>query len=183
MNISDEILVQQAQQGNERAFTQLVERYQERIFNVCFRIVGDFHDAEEATMDAFLACYRSLTTFEGRSGFRTWLYRIAIRCAYKRRGKHPPESVYIDELEIPGDHSTDEPYKRLRQEEIQKAIEQVMETLPDRLKEVTILHFLEGLSYRDIAEIVECPIGTVGSRINAARSYMQQRLGHLIEEQ
>ncbi len=179
MNISDEILVQQAQQGNGRAFALLVERYQERIFNVCFRIVGDFHDAEEATMDAFLACHRSLTTFEGRSGFATWLYRIAIRCAYKRRGKHPPESVHIDELEIPGDHS---PYKRLRQKEIQKAIEQVMETLPDRLKEVTILHFLEGLSYRDIAEIVECPIGTVGSRINAARRYMQQRLGHLIEE-
>lgn len=180
MNISDEILVQQAQQGNERAFAQLVERYQERIFNVCFRIVGDFHDAEEATMDAFLACYRSLTTFEGRSGFSTWLYRIAIRCAYKRRGKRPPESVHIDELEISGDHS---PYKRLRQKEISKAIEQVMETLPDRLKEVTILHFLEGLSYRDIAEILECPIGTVGSRINAARSCMQQRLGHLIEEQ
>ena len=183
MNISDDILVQHAQQGNERAFAQLVERYQERVFNVCFRIVGDFHDAEEATMDAFLACHRSLTTFEGRSGFRTWLYRIAIRCAYKRKGKHQPESVQIDELEIPGDNSTDEPYKRLRQKEIQKAIEQVIETLPDRLKEVTILHFLEGLSYRDIAEIVECPVGTVGSRINAARRYMQKRLGHLIEEQ
>ncbi len=86
-------------------------------------------------------------------------------------------------MEIPADGSTAEPYKLLRQEEISKAIEQVIETLPDRLKEVTILHFLEGLSYRDIAEIVECPIGTVGSRINAARSYMQQRLGHLIEEQ
>jgi RNA polymerase sigma-70 factor (ECF subfamily) len=182
MNISDEILVQHAQQGNERAFAQLVERYQERIFNVCFRIVGDFHDAEEATMDAFLACYRSISTFERRSSFATWLYRIAIRCAYKRREKHPSESIRADESEIPEGRSTDEPYKLLRQEEIQKAIEQVMETLPDRLKEVTILHFLEGLSYRDIAEIVECPIGTVGSRINAARRYMQQRLGHLIKE-
>ena len=86
MNIQDETLIQYARQGNEQAFNQLVERYQERIFNVCFRIVGNYHDAEEATMDAFLACYRSLGIFEGRSSFSTWLYRIAMRCAYRLRG-------------------------------------------------------------------------------------------------
>lgn len=182
MNISDDILVQHARQGNERAFAQLVERYQERIFNVCFRIVGDYHDAEEATMDAFLACYRSLGTFEVRSSFATWLYRIAMRCAYRHKGKRPPESISVTESEMPEIHSTDGPDEMLSQAEIRKAIEQAMDMLPDLLKEVAILYFLEGLSYRDIAEIVECPIGTVGSRINAARRYMQQRLGHLIEE-
>ncbi len=182
MNISDDILVQQAQQGNERAFAHLIERYQERIFNVCFRIVGDYHDAEEATMDAFLACYRSLGTFEGRSSFATWLYRIAMRCAYRHRGKRPPESISVTESEMPEIHSSDRPDKMLSQAEIQKAIEQAMDMLPDRLKDVTVLYFLEGLSYQDIAEIMECPIGTVGSRINTARRYMQKRLGHLIKE-
>jgi RNA polymerase sigma factor (sigma-70 family) len=114
MKISDEILVQQAQQGNERAFNQLVQRYQEQIINVCFRIVGNFQDAEEAAMDTFLACYRSLSIFEGRSSFATWLYRIATRTAYKRRGRCPPESIPIDELEIPENRLTTQPDRLLR---------------------------------------------------------------------
>ena len=182
MNISDDILILYARQGNEKAFTQLVERYHERIFNVCFRIVGDFHDAEEATMDAFLACYQSLDNFEGRSSFATWVYRIAIRCAYKYREKRPPESIDIGELELTERHSDTEPDEILSQEEIQKAIEKTINMLPDRLKDVTILYFLEGLSYQDIAEILECPVGTIGSRINSARRYMKQRLEHLIKE-
>jgi len=182
MNISDDVLIQYAQQGNERAFTQLVERYHERIFNVCFRIAGDFHDAEEATMDTFLACYRSLDNFEGRSSFATWLYRIAIRCAYRYRAKRPPESINIGESELSERHSNTEPDEILGQAEIQNAIEHVIDMLPDRLRDVTILYFLEGLSYQDIAEILECPVGTVGSRINSARRCMKQRLGHLIKE-
>ena len=90
MEISDEILVQHAQQGVERAFRQLVERYNERVINVCFRIVGNDQDAEEAAMDTFLACYRGLDSFEGRSRFSTWLYQIARRCAYKQIDRRPP---------------------------------------------------------------------------------------------
>jgi len=182
MIISDEILVQQAQQGNERAFNQLVQRYQERIINVCFRIGGNFQDAEEAAMDTFLACYRSLSTFEGRSSFATWLYRIATRTAYKRRGRCPPESIPIDELEIPENSLATRPDRLLREQEIKKAVEQSIETLPDHLKEAVIFYFLEGLSYREIAEILECPIGTICSRINAARQQLQRKLKHLIEE-
>ena len=182
MNISDDILIQYAQQGNEKAFAQLVERYHERIFNVCFRIVGDFQDAEEATMDAFLACYRSLDSFEGRSSFATWVYRIAIRCAYKYREKRPPESIDISESELAERYSPDDPDEILSQAEIRKAIEKVIDMLPDRLRDVTVLYFLEGLSYQDIAEILECPVGTVGSRINSARRYMKQRLEYLIKE-
>lgn len=182
MNISDDILIRYAQQGNEKAFAQLVERYHERIFNVCYRIVGDFQDAEEATMDAFLACYRSLVSFEERSSFATWVYRIAIRCAYKYREKRPPESINVGELELTKIHSADEPDEILSQAEIQKAIEHVIDMLPDRLRDATILYFLEGLSYQDIADILECPVGTVGSRINSARRYMKQRLEHLVKE-
>jgi len=118
MKISDEILVQQAQQGNERAFNQLVQRYQERIINICFRIIGDFQDAEEAAIDTFLACYRSLGTFEGRSSFATWLYRIATRSAYKRKVRRPPESIPIDGLEIPENRSTTRQDGHLREQEI-----------------------------------------------------------------
>jgi len=182
MKISDEILVQQAQQGNERAFNQLVQRYQERIINICFRIIGDFQDAEEAAIDTFLACYRSLGTFEGRSSFATWLYRIATRSAYKRKVRRPPESIPIDGLEIPENRSTTRQDGHLREQEIKKTVEQAIETLPDYLKEAVIFYFLEGLSYREIAEILECPIGTVGSRINAARQQLQRKLRHLIEE-
>jgi len=183
MNISDDILIHYARQGNEKAFSLLVERYHERIFNVCYRIVGDFQDAEEATMDAFLACYQSLNNFEGKSSFTTWVYRIAIRCAYKYREKRQAiVGIDISESELAKMQSTDEPYEKLSQAEIQNAIERVIDMLPDRLRDVTILYFLEGLSYQDIAEILECPMGTVGSRINSARRYMKQRLEHLIKE-
>jgi RNA polymerase sigma-70 factor (ECF subfamily) len=182
MKISDEILIQQVQQGNERAFNQLVQRYQERIINVCFRIVGNFQDAEEAAMDTFLACYRSLSTFEGRSSFATWLYRIAMRTAYKQRERCPPGSIPIDELEIPENRLTTQPDRILKEQEIKKAVEQTIETLPEHLKEAVIFYFLEGLSYREIAEILACPIGTVCSRINAARRQLRRKLKHLIEE-
>ena len=182
MEISDEILVQHAQQGVERAFRQLVERYNERVINVCFRIVGNDQDAEEAAMDTFLACYRGLDSFEGRSRFSTWLYQIARRCAYKQIDRRPPESEPINDLEISEDRLTAQPDKNLQEREIRERVEQAVDALPDHLKEVVVFYFLEGLPYYEISEILECPIGTVASRINAARQLLQRRLQPFIEE-
>ena len=182
MEISDEILVQHAQKGVEHAFRQLVERYNERVINICFRIVGNDQDAEEAAMDAFLACYRGLGSFEGRSRFSTWLYQIARRCAYKRIGSRPPESEPINNLEIPEDRLTRQPDKNLRESEIRERVEQAVDALPDHLKEVVIFYFLEGLPYHEISEILECPIGTIASRINTARQLLQRKLQTLLEE-
>ena len=182
MEISDEILVQHAQQGVERAFRQLVQRYNERIINVCFRIVGNDQDAEEAAMDAFLACYQRLGSFEGRSRFSTWLYQIARRCAYKQISRRPPESEPISELEVSEDRMTMQPDKNLQEREIRERVEQAVEALPDYLKEVVIFYFLEGLAYHEISEILECPIGTIASRINTARQLLQRRLQPFVEE-
>lgn len=182
MEISDEILVQHAQQGVEHAFRQLVQRYNERIFNVCYRIVGNDQDAEEAAMDAFLACYQGLGSFEGRSRFSTWLYQIARRCAYKQICRRPPKSEPIDNLEISEECSRAQPDKRLQEREIRERVEQAVNALPDHLKEVVIFYFLEGLTYHEISQILECPIGTVGSRINAARQLLQQTLQPFFEE-
>ena len=182
MEISDEILVQHAQQGVEHAFKQLVQRYNERIFNVCYRIVGNDQDAEEAAMDAFLACYQGLGSFEGRSRFSTWLYQIARRCAYKQISRRPPESESINDLEIPEDRLTMQPDKNFREREIREKVEQAVALLPDHLKEVVIFFFLEGLPYHEISEILECPIGTVASRINTARQLLQRKLQPLVEE-
>ena len=182
MEISDEILVQHAQQGVERAFRQLVQRYNERVINVCFRIVGNDQDAEEAAMDTFLACYRGLDSFEGRSRFSTWLYQIARRCAYKQVDRRPPESEPINDLEISEDRLTAQPDKNLQEREIRERVEQAIDALPDHLKEVVVFYFLEGLPYYEISEILECPIGTVASRINTARQLLQRRLQPFIEE-
>ena len=182
MEFSDEILVQLAQQGVESAFRQLVERYHERIINVCFRIVGNDQDAEEAAMDTFMACYRSIGTFEGRSRFSTWLYRIARRCAYKKKGRVPPENLPIDELHPPEDDLTIQPDGSLQEQEIREKVEEAIEALPDHLKEVVVLCFLEGLPYHEISEILDCPIGTVSSRINTARQLLQRRLKPFVEE-
>ncbi len=182
MEISDEILVQHAQQGVERAFRQLVERYNERVINVCFRIVGNDQDAEEAAMDTFLACYQGLDSFEGRSRFSTWLYQIARRCAYKQIDRRPPESEPINDLEISEDRLTAQPDKNLQEREIRERVEQAVDALPDHLKEVVVFYFLEGLPYYEISEILECPIGTVASRINTARQLLQRKLQPFIEE-
>ncbi len=182
MEISDEILVQHAQQGVERAFRQLVERYNERVINVCFRIVGNDQDAEEAAMDTFLACYRGLSSFEGRSRFSTWLYQIAQRCAYKQIGSRPPESEPINDLEIAEDRLTTQPDKNLREREIRERVKWAIDALPDYLKEVVVFYFLEGLPYHEISEILECPIGTVASRINTARQLLQRKLQPFLEE-
>ena len=181
MMITDEVLIHQAQEGNERAFSLLVERYQERVLNVCFRIVGNMEDAEEATMDTFLACYRSLGSFEGRSSFATWLYRITLRSSYKLSRKSP-EYATVEELDDNEVQLADNPYDLLQGQEIRSIIEQAIESLPDHLKEVVIFYFLEGLSYQEIAEILECPIGTIGSRINKARKKLQAKLIKLNEE-
>jgi len=182
MEISDEILVQQAQQRVERAFRQLVERYHERIINVCFRIVGNEQDAEEAAMDTFMACYRSLGTFEGRSRFSTWLYQIARRSAYKKKGSSPPESLSIEDLDIPENRLRVQPDRWLQEQEIREMVGQAIEALPDHLKEVVVFYFLEGLPYHEISEILACPIGTVCSRINTARKLLQRRLKPFVEE-
>lgn len=182
MEISDEILVRHAQHGAEHAFRQLVQRYNERIFNVCFRIVGNHQDAEEAAMDAFMACFQGLANFEGRSRFSTWLYQIARRCAYKKLRKCPPECEPIDELEISEDRLAAQPDKNLQEHEIRERVERAMAALPDHLKEIVIFYFLEGLSYREISEILECSIGTVASRINAARQLLQRKIQPYIEE-
>ena len=182
MEISDEILVRHAQHGAEHAFRQLVQRYNERIFNVCFRIVGNHQEAEEAAMDAFLACYQGLGSFEGRSRFSTWLYQIARRCACKKLRRCPPESEPINDLEISEGRLETQPDKNLQEHEIRERVEQAVEALPDHLKEVVIFYFLEGLSYQEISEILECPIGTVASRINAARQLLQRKLQPYIEE-
>lgn len=182
MEIADEILVQHAQQGVEHSFTQLVRRYNERIFNVCFRIVGNDQDAEEAAMDTFLACYQGLGSFEGRSRFSTWLYQIARRCAYKKICRRPAESEPINDFENSEDCLTAQPDKSLQEREIRERVEQAVDALPNHLKEVVIFYFLEGLSYHEISEILECPIGTVGSRINAARQLLQRQLKPFFEE-
>ena len=182
MEISDEILVRHAQRGAEHAFRQLVQRYNERILNVCFQIVGNHQDAEEAAMDAFLACYQGLASFEGRSRFSTWLYQIARRCSYKKIHRRPPESEPIDELEISEVGMATQPDRNLQEHEIRERVEEAVEALPDHLKEVVIFYFLEGLSYHEISEILERPIGTVASRINAARHLLQRKLQPYIEE-
>lgn len=183
MRIPDGMLVQYAQRGSERAFRELVERYHERIINVCYRMLGNREDAEETAIEAFLACHQSLGSFEGRSSFATWLYRIAIHTASKRRRTRPEhESVPIESI-TPSELSLGaNPEKRLYEQEIHRAIEQAIGYLPDHLRATVVLHFLEGLTYQQIAEILDCPIGTVSSRINHARKQLQRRLKHLLDE-
>jgi RNA polymerase sigma-70 factor (ECF subfamily) len=188
--ITDQQLVERVQNGDKKAFDLLVIKYQQRIVNLVSRFVRNQADALDVTQDAFIKAYRALPNFRGDSAFYTWMYRIAVNTAKNHLAVQNRRPMNIDqdvsEIEqIEGDHALKEyatPEHMLLRDEIQDTVVQAIEGLPEDLRIAITLREVEGLSYEDIAEAMECPIGTVRSRIFRAREAIDKELKPLLDK-
>jgi RNA polymerase sigma-70 factor (ECF subfamily) len=184
-NIDEDRLVSAAQQGDLEAFNRLVGLYQDRIFALAARLLGDEDQAADITQDAFLSAYRNLPHFRNGS-FRSWLYRIATNACYdelRRRKRHPVISLeYEDEAEekplIPVElvDTSASPEKEYEQRELEQSIQRALDRLNPDQKAVVALIDLQGLDYQEAAQILGIPIGTVKSRLVRARLQLRDFL-------
>ena len=185
---TDQQLVDQVMAGNKNAFNLLVMRYQHRVAALIARFVQDPQEVEDVAQEAFIKAYRALPLFRGDSAFYTWLYRIAVNTAKNylvARSRRPPaQDLEIDEVEPTETGSVlreiESPEGRLSTSELKVAVEAALDSLPEELKTAFILREFSGLSYEDIAEVMDCPVGTVRSRIFRAREAIDRKITELM---
>lgn len=185
---TDQQLVDRVLSGNKNAFNLLVLRYQHRVSALIARFVRDPHEVEDVTQEAFIKAYRALHLFRGDSAFYTWLYRIAVNTAKNylvSRSRRPPANdVEVDEAELSEAGSVlreiENPESRLATDKLKLAIEAAIEDLPEDLRTAFTLREFSGLSYEDITEVMDCPVGTVRSRIFRAREAIDKKIRDLL---
>jgi RNA polymerase sigma-70 factor (ECF subfamily) len=186
----DQLLVERAQRGDKRAFELLVEKYQHKLARLVSRLVRDPGEAEDVTQEAFIKAYRALPSFRGDSAFYTWLYRIGINTAKNflvATGRRAPTSTEVDAEEAEGYegseqlHDINTPESLLLSKEIGATVNAAIEALPEELRSAIQLRELEGMSYEEIAKLMDCPIGTVRSRIFRAREAIADKLKPLLD--
>jgi RNA polymerase sigma-70 factor (ECF subfamily) len=186
----DQRLVERAQAGEKRAFELLVAKYQRKLSRLLSRFIRDPAEVEDVAQEAFVKAYRALPSFRGDSAFYTWLYRIGINTAKNylvAMGRRAPTTTEFDADEAEtfedGDQLRDinTPESMLMSKQIGETVNAAMESLPEELRTAITLREIEGLSYEEIATIMNCPIGTVRSRIFRAREAIAARLRPLLE--
>ena len=187
---TDQQLVERVKKGNKLAFDLLVLRYQHKVAALVSRFVNDPQEVEDVCQETFIKAYRALSVFRGDSAFYTWLYRIAVNTAKNHlvaRNRRPPATdVEIDDsdnIEVVGAlRDLESPEDALATENLKKVIDQAIEELPEELRTAFTLREFSGLSYEDITQIMECPVGTVRSRIFRAREAIDNRIRELLEK-
>jgi len=186
----DQQLVERAQRGDKRAFELLVEKYQRKLGRLLARFIRDPAEVEDVTQEAFIKAYRALPAFRGDSAFYTWLYRIGINTAKNylmALGRRAPTSTEVEAEEAEGFEDGEQlrdintPESMLLSKEIAVTVNATIEQLPEELRTAIQLREIEGMSYEDIARIMDCPIGTVRSRIFRAREAIAERLRPLLD--
>lgn len=188
---ADRQLVERAQRGDAQAFARLVEKYQRRLARLLSRMVRDPAEVEDVTQEAFIRAYRALPTFRGDSAFYTWLYRIGVNTAKNYLASAARRAALGGEPPAVGSEETGEeaapavdlatPEHVLLSQEIAATVNAAMDALPEELRTAIQLRELEGLSYEEIARVMDCPIGTVRSRIFRAREAIAERLRPLLD--
>ncbi len=186
----DQQLVERAQRGDKRAFELLVEKYQRKLGRLLARIIRDPAEVEDVTQEAFIKAYRALPAFRGDSAFYTWLYRIGINTAKNylmALGRRAPTSTEVVAEDAEGFEDGEQlrdintPESMLLSKEIAETVNASIEELPEELRTAIQLREIEGMSYEDIARVMDCPIGTVRSRIFRAREAIAERLRPLLD--
>ncbi|MBD9355898.1 RNA polymerase sigma factor RpoE [Methylomonas albis] len=185
----DQELVQRVQQGDKSAFDLLVIKYQHKIIHLVNRYVKDPSEAQDVAQDTFIKAYRALGDFRGDSAFYTWLYRIAINTAknylLSRSRRHFDYEIDVQDAEQVENAAqlkdTETPESLLMNEQIVAVIKSAIERLPEEMRIAITLREFEGMSYEEIAEAMDCPIGTVRSRIFRAREAIDQKLNPLLD--
>lgn len=187
--VSDKVLVELVQRGDKKAFDALVLKYQHKIVKLVSRYVRDQSEALDVAQEAFIKAYRALANFRGDSAFYTWMYRIAINTAKNHLVAASRRPMEVDLLNSEGeeiDHESlqkelETPESVMLTEEIKQTILRVVDGLPEDLRTAINLREVDGLSYEEIAQVMECPIGTVRSRIFRAREAIDRELKPLLE--
>jgi RNA polymerase sigma-70 factor (ECF subfamily) len=186
----DQQIVERVQRGDKRAFDLLVTKYQRKIFRLLSRLIRDPAEIEDVAQEAFIKAYRALPNFRGESAFYTWLYRIAINTAKNHlvsQGRRAPTST---ETEIEDAETFEEadalrevntPDAMMMSRQVGEAVNRAIDRLPEDLRNAIVLREIEGLSYEEIAESMNCPIGTVRSRIFRAREAIARELRPLLD--
>ncbi|MCC4265668.1 RNA polymerase sigma factor RpoE [Oceanimonas baumannii] len=187
-NLTDQQLIERVQRGDKNAYNLLVKKYQYKVANLVSRYVSNSGDVPDVTQEAFIKAYRALPGFRGDSAFFTWLYRIAVNTAknylVSQRRRPPGADVDVDDAEHYGGGDAlkelASPERIMLTEEIRRAVYETIDSLPDDLKTAITLRELEGMSYEDIASVMDCPVGTVRSRIFRAREAIDKRVTPLL---
>lgn len=185
--VSDKQLVARVQKGDKRAFDLLVLKYQYKVHAIVARFVNDREEVNDVVQEAFIKAYRALGNFRGESQFYTWLYRIAVNTAKNylvSRSRRPPASdidVADAEYFAGSDNlrDLDSPENLAFRDELEGVVDRAIKNLPEDLRTAVTLREFEGLSYEDIAAIMECPVGTVRSRIFRAREAIDEQVTRL----
>lgn len=186
----DQQLVERVQRGDKQAFGLLVSKYQRKLGRLLSRMIRDPAEVEDVAQEAFIKAYRALPNFRGESAFYTWLYRIGVNTAKNylvSQGRRAPTSTDIeaeeaeqyDSGELLRDNDTPERLMQTRQ--IGETVNAAMDALPEDLRTAIVLREIEGLSYEEIATLMNCPIGTVRSRIFRAREAIAERLKPMLD--
>jgi RNA polymerase sigma-70 factor (ECF subfamily) len=186
----DRQLVERAQHGDKHAFELLVSKYQRKLSRLLSRFIRDAGEVEDVAQEAFIKAYRALPSFRGDSAFYTWLYRIGINTAKNylvAMGRRAPTATEFDSEEAEGFDDGDQlrdintPENVMMSKQIATTVNETMERLPEELRTAITLREIEGLSYEEIATIMNCPIGTVRSRIFRAREAIADKLRPLLD--
>lgn len=187
----DEELVDKSQAGDLQAFEELVCRYERKIYTLAYRMTGNYHDANDLAQEAFLRAFQAIKGFRGDSSFSTWLCRIAtnvcrdeLRKRYRTPVDYLDEEVSFGELEVKKQVPVDEPgpAELYEKQELQRELQALIDTLTPEYRVAIILRDIQGLSYEEIAEQLECSLGTVKSRISRARSFLKEKILSLQEQ-
>jgi RNA polymerase sigma-70 factor (ECF subfamily) len=185
----DRQLVERAQQGDKKAFGLLVDKYQRKLARLLSRFIRDPAEVEDVTQEAFIKAYRALPAFRGDSAFYTWLYRIGINTAKNylmALGRRAPTSTEVEAEDAEGFEEGEQlrdintPESLLLSKEIAETVNATIEKLPEELRKAIQMREIEGMSYEDIAQAMDCPIGTVRSRIFRAREAIAEQLRPLL---
>ena len=186
----DRQLVERAQQGDKKAFGLLVDKYQRKLGRLLSRFIRDPAEVEDVTQEAFIKAYRALPAFRGDSAFYTWLYRIGINTAKNylmALGRRAPTSTEVEAEDAEGYDEGEQlrdintPESLLLSKEIAETVNATIEQLPEELRKAIQMREIEGMSYEDIAQAMDCPIGTVRSRIFRAREAIAEQLRPLLD--
>ena len=187
----DAILIEAFQKGDKVAFDKLVLKHTKRVFNLCFRLLGDYEEANDSAQETFIRVYRALRKFRFEAAFSTWLYRIAVNtcknklksAAYRQKKRmvswDNPVSAHSPTV-LEAQEESQSPAIELEKKERMRIIQEAINALPPEHKEVVTLRDIEGLSYEEIAEITGLSLGTVKSRLARARSDLRKRLRSVI---
>ncbi|MDY6416979.1 MAG: RNA polymerase sigma factor RpoE [Succinivibrio dextrinosolvens] len=181
---SDEAIVKRVQQGDVSAYNILVIKYQHKVAQIISKFVGNSADVNDVAQEAFIKAYKAINNFRGESSFYTWLYRIVVNAAKtylesnsKRKNHIDVDSEEFQSIDSQGVlTSRESPDKIIESQELQQVILSAMNELPEELRQAIMLREVEGMSYEDMADLLQIPIGTVRSRIFRARQFIEERM-------